>query len=238
MSWFFIQTEIPRRLFSFLHPPHRAWQHKQGLHPTEGTNKSLLQVEPTHIKRILTCWAIESKLLNVLRFYNLLYYRGRGILLIRNPFLAIISMFRQISYCCLNLRGQAVQQFSNIVLISMLLAYTVYLCRHQKFGHHSQSEFSQRRHKMRPRENQHVGVLSLFKIEQHHCAKNQRPQQFCWEGILHGRISRLCQREYSALERNHWGLGSYCLRTSQIYTMSSKIWIERCDNRCFSHQTY
>ena len=62
MSWFFIQTEIPRRLFSFLHPPHRAWQHKQGLHPTEGTNKSLLQVEPTHIKRILTCWAIESKI--------------------------------------------------------------------------------------------------------------------------------------------------------------------------------
>ena len=35
----------------------------------------------------------ESKL-NLFRFLNLLYYRGRGILLIRNPFLAILSMFR------------------------------------------------------------------------------------------------------------------------------------------------
>ena len=68
---------------------------------------------------------------------------------------------------------------------------------------------------------------------QRHCAKNQSLTQFCWEGILHRRISRLCQREYSALERINWGLGLYCIRTSKIYTMSSKIWIERCNNRCF-----
>ena len=83
-------------MFSFLHPPHGAWQHKQGLHPTKGTYKSPLQVD--FYIRIETCQTVGSKILNLLRFYNLLYYRGRGILLIRNPFLAIISMFRQIRH--------------------------------------------------------------------------------------------------------------------------------------------
>lgn len=61
------------------------------------------------------------------RYHNLVYYRGRGILLIRNPFLAVISFFR-----------------------------------HQKFGHHSQSDFSNTVHKTRAREDLQVFYTAEF----------------------------------------------------------------------------
>ena len=91
-TWFHILTNlsffgISRWMFSLLHTSHCVGQRQQGLYTAKGSHKSLLQV----FKSLGLVW--ESKL-NLFRFLNLLYYRGRGILLIRNPFLAILSMFR------------------------------------------------------------------------------------------------------------------------------------------------
>ena len=52
VSSILIHPEIPRGLFPFLHPPHGAWQHKQGLHPTKGPYKSPLQVDLDQLKEL------------------------------------------------------------------------------------------------------------------------------------------------------------------------------------------
>ena len=186
MSWFCIHTEIPRGLFSFLHPPHGAWQHKQGLHPTKGAHKSLLQVgldwkkswNPKYAMCSDSTTCSTTEVVESCSFAILSLPSSR------------CSGNSPISQFCLNLLQED---------FSIRLSQTLF--RHQKFGHHSQSEFSQRRHKSRPQENQQVSLL-LF--HNHH-----------FEGFLHWRVSRLCQQECSALERNYWRLG-LCDTRSQL----------------------
>ena len=146
-TWFHTLTNlsffgISRGVFSLLHTSHCVGQRQQGLYTAKGSHKSLLQV----FKSLGIVW--ESKL-NLFRFLNLLYYRGRGILLIRNPFLAILSMFRSWKVFFSQFRSNETEMRGDLN------------CRHQKFGHHSQSEFSRKRHNSRPEENPKVNSTRL-----------------------------------------------------------------------------
>ena len=107
------------------------------------------------------------------------------------------------SFPCHHLYVQATQQFLKLHLWSDSFSNVLLMSRHQKFGHHSQSEFSQRRHKSRPQENKQASVLiihlTIYILE--------------LTGFLHRRVSTLCQKECSPLERNHWRLGLYNARS-------------------------
>lgn len=177
VSSILIHPEIPRGLFPFLHPPHGAWQHKQGLHPTKGPYKSPLQVDLDQLKELKSKNMQSAQILQpavLPRSWNPPHTQ---------------------SFPCNHLHVQVTQKFINFFWI-FFAQIVSNMFRHQKFGHHSQSEFSQRRHKSRPSENQRVSLFQVLMWEEGH-----------FEGILHWRVSGLCQKECSAVERNHWRLG-------------------------------
>ena len=68
------------------------------------------------------------------------------------------------SFPCHYLHVQANQAFWNFTQSSWsdCQQWNSLTSRHQKFGHHSQSEFSRRRHKSRPQENQQVTFLLFY----------------------------------------------------------------------------